>query len=55
MISIDFINHLKPMHVEFFKCIFKKVCRDSVFNKKSENINSNDFRMIFVSSTDVCK
>ena len=39
MVSIDFLNDLKPRHVEFFKRIFK----DSAFNKKSEDI-SNDFR-----------
>ena len=52
-VSIDFVNHLKPRRVEFFKCILKTVCWDSAFNKKSENINSNDFRMIFASSTNV--
>ena len=44
MVTIDFINHLKPRRVEF-----------KAFNKKPENINSNDFRMIFASSTNVCK
>ena len=43
MVSSVFVNHLKSRRVEFFKCIFKTFCWDSAFNKKSENINSNDF------------
>ena len=54
MVSTDFANHLKFRRVEFFQCIFKKMWRDSVFNKKLENINSNDFQMIFALSTNVC-
>ena len=50
MVSIDFVNHLKPRHVEFLKIFWW----DSAFNKKSENINSNDFRMIFALSTNMC-
>ena len=38
IVSIDFLNDLKPSHVDFFKRIFK----DSAFNKKSEDI-SDDF------------
>ena len=49
MVSIDFLNDVKPRHVEFFKRIFK----DSAFNKKSEDI-SDDFRKTFVFSTNVC-
>ena len=25
MVSIDFVNHLKPKRVEFFQCIFKNI------------------------------
>ena len=25
MVSIDFVNHLKPRRVEFFQCIFKNI------------------------------
>ena len=49
MVSIDFLNDLKPRHVDFFKRIFK----DSAFNKKSEDI-SDDFRKTFAFSTNVC-
>ena len=56
MTSIDFVNHLKPRRVEFFLTGFLKTFWwDWGFNKKLESINSNDFRMIFASSTDACK
>ena len=47
MISIDFVNHLKPRGVEFLKTAFKNIWRPSAFNRKSEDTNSNDFRTIF--------
>ena len=49
MVSIDFLNDLKPRHVEFFKRIFK----DSAFNKKSEDI-SDDFPKTFAFSANLC-
>ena len=48
-------NHLKPRCTGFFNYIFKILWWDNAFNKKSENINLNDFQMIFASSTNVCK
>ena len=36
-------------------CLFNQRNRDSAFNKNSENTNSNVSRMIFASSTNVCK
>ena len=53
MVTIDFINLLKPRRVEFLQCIFKNILV-SAFNKKSENINSNDFRMMFPLLTNMC-
>ena len=53
MVSIDFANHLKSRHVEFFKCTFKNILV-SAFHEKSDNINSNDLQMIFALSTNVC-
>ena len=52
MVSTDFVNHLKPRRVEFFQCILKTFWWDS--NKKLENINSNNFQMIFALSANVC-
>ena len=49
------VNHLKPRSTGFFYYIFEIVWWDNAFNKKSENINSNDFQMIFASPTNVCK
>ena len=53
MVSIDFFNQLKPMHVVFLQCVFKKFWWDSAF-KKLENINSDDFRTTFTLSGNVC-
>ena len=53
MIYIDFVNHLKPTRVGFFRCIFKTFWGDSAFNKKLENVNSNNFQMIFALSVNV--
>ena len=49
MVTIVYVNHLKPRRVEFFQYIFKKI-----FNKKSENINSSNFQMIFALLVNVC-
>ena len=53
MVCIDFVNHLRPRRVEFLQYIFKNFWWDTAFNKKSENINSYDFRIIFALSTNV--
>ena len=54
MVSIDFADHLKPRR--FSSKFFKKQLGEIVpLIKKSKNINSDDFRMIFVSSMNVCK
>ena len=53
MVSINFVNHLNLGALNFSSAFLKTFWRDSAFNEKSENINSNDFRMIFALSQNV--
>ena len=52
IIPIDFANHLKSRGVQ--SIFVKTFWWHSTFNRKSENINSKYFRMIFTLSANVC-
>ena len=41
MVSIDFVDHLKPERVEFFNCIFKQVCVSEEVTLLSNSISRN--------------
>ena len=48
MVSTNFMNHLNPGALIFLSALLKTFWWDIAFHKKSENIKSNDLRIIFM-------